>query len=437
MATTVRVRFAPSPTGNLHIGGARTALFNWLFAKSQGGQFILRIEDTDIVRSKKEYLDEIVRSLSWLGMAWDELYHQGERFAIYREYAQKLLDQGRAYVQKKEDASGEEAGEGIIFRVTRQTVTVQDLIRGEITFDAETIKDQVLIKSDGTPSYNFACVVDDALMRITHVIRGDDHISNTPKQILLYEALGFALPQFAHLPLILDEAGGRLSKRTGATAVSEYRSLGYLPEAIMNFLVLLGWSPGGNQEIVTPESAAKKFSLKHVNKTGAIFDIDKLNWINNYYIKQCPLERLTAEMIPLLREKGFIGEDYDRNYLASLLQLYKDRMNTLRDFIERADFFFTDDLVFDPAVRAEVLSRDFSREFALLCERLQKLLQFDAAGIEAAFRALVAELGLKPRELVHPVRFVLTAKTVGPGLFETMAALGREKVQARLLRFSR
>ena len=251
----VRVRFAPSPTGYLHIGGGRTALFNWLFARSKGGKFVLRIEDTDQPRSKKEFLDEILFSLDWLGFNWDEIYYQSQRFDIYREYAQKLLQSGLAYLEKSEK------GEAIIFKVTPQKVQVKDLIRGGIEFDAETIKDQVLIKSDGTPTYNFACVVDDASMNITHVIRGDDHISNTPKQILLYQALNFTVPEFAHLPLIMGTEGGRLSKRTGATAISDYRKMGYLPQALVNYLLLLSWSPGGDRELVTLKEAVGLFDI--------------------------------------------------------------------------------------------------------------------------------------------------------------------------------
>ncbi|MDD2654461.1 MAG: glutamate--tRNA ligase family protein, partial [Candidatus Omnitrophica bacterium] len=278
----IRVRFAPSPTGNLHIGGARTALFNWLYAKSQKGQFILRIEDTDAKRSAQQYLDEILFSLKWLGFDWDEIYYQSKRQDIYKEYAGKLVKEAKA--THSEGA--------IIYTVPERKIKVYDLIRGEIEFDAEDIKDQVLMKSDGTPTYNFACVVDDATMNITHVIRGDDHISNTPKQIMLYEALGFNLPKFAHLPLILGKDGGRLSKRTGATAISEYRNMGYLPEALVNYLMLLGWSPDANQEIVPIERAIKNFSIKKVNKTAAVFSIEKLNWINNQYLKKIDENKL-------------------------------------------------------------------------------------------------------------------------------------------------
>ncbi len=272
----VRVRFAPSPTGYLHIGGARTALFNWMYAKSQGGQFILRIEDTDQVRSKNEYFEEILDSMKWLGLTWDEFYKQSDRFELYRQYAHQLLTEGKAYKE----------GEAIVLKVPPKSIKMYDVIRGEIVVDTQEIKDQVLMKSDGSPTYSFACVVDDALMAISCVIRGEDHISNTPKQILIYEALGFKIPKFAHLPLILDPEGGRMSKRAGATAVTEYRTQGFLPEAIVNYLMLLGWSPGNNQEKITMASALKAFSIKKINKAGAAFSLDKLKWLNGQYIKE-------------------------------------------------------------------------------------------------------------------------------------------------------
>ncbi len=243
----IKVRFAPSPTGYLHIGGARTALFNWMYARAQEGKFVLRIEDTDRQRSRQEFVDEILDSMRWLGLEWDELYYQSERFDLYRERAQTLLEQGKAYKD----------GDAVILKMPLQEIKIDDLIRGEIVFDTATIKDQVLIKSDGSPTYSFACVVDDAAMEISHVIRGEDHISNTPKQIMIYQALGLKPPKFAHLPLIMGDEG-RLSKRTGAVAVTDYRKEGFLPEAIVNYLMLLGWSPGGNQEKIELASAVKK-----------------------------------------------------------------------------------------------------------------------------------------------------------------------------------
>ncbi len=436
----IRVRFAPSPTGYLHIGGGRTALFNWLYARAKQGKFILRIEDTDKERSKKEYLDEILESLNWLGFSWDEVYYQSERFDLYRGQAEKLLQEGKAYVEKskiknqklKIKNSSEEA-EAIIFKVLPQKIKVNDLIRGEIEFDAATIKDQVLMKSDGTPTYNFACVVDDALMNITHVIRGDDHISNTPKQALLYQALGFPMPEFAHLPLILGEEGGRLSKRTGATAISDYRKMGYLAKALVNYLLLLSWSPGENREVIEIEEAIKLFELKEVNKTAATFDLDKLNWMNNQYLKIEDAQNLTDALIPLLVEKQYIKQDnFDRSYLVSLVKLFQARLSTLHDFAAWADFFFLEEIKIDQKAQEKYLTQDLSKEFNLFIERLDALEKFDPVTIEASFRELVGELQIESKKLIHPMRVALTGKTIGPGLFEVIYYLGKERTKERL-----
>ena len=427
----IRVRFAPSPTGNLHIGGARTALFNWLYARAKQGKFIVRIEDTDKERSKKEYLDEILFSLEWLGFEWDEIYYQSQRFALYREYAQKLLEQKTAYIEKSENNA-----EAIIFKVTAQKIKINDLIRGEIEFEAETIKDQVLIKSDGTPTYNFACVVDDATMNITHVIRGDDHISNTPKQILLYQALGLPIPNFAHLPLILSKEGGRLSKRTGATAISDYRKMGYLSRALVNYLLLLGWAPGGNREIIDIQEAIKLFDIKNVNKTAATFDLDKLKWINNQYLKKEDAEKLTDEIIPLLIKKRYINKNnFDRTYIVSLVKLFQGRLSQLNEFAEWADFFFMKNIKIDKEAKEKFLAQDLSKEFRLFIERLERLDKFDTVSIESSFRQLVGELNIEARTLIHPIRIALTGKTVGPGLFEVIHYLGKERTKERLMKW--
>ncbi len=417
----IRVRFAPSPTGFLHIGGARTALFNWIYARNQSGHFVLRIEDTDRERSKKEFLDEILKSMTWLGLKWDELYLQSERFAIYKEYAEKLVMEDKAYRD----------GEAVILKIPQKTIKLFDLIRGEIEFDSATIKDQVLMKSDGSPTYSFACVVDDALMEISHVIRGEDHISNTPKQILIYEALGFKIPKFAHLPLILDTEGGRMSKRTGATAVTEYRKMGFLPGAIVNYLMLLGWSPG-EQEVVKLEDAVKKFSIKKVNKTAAAFSMDKLEWINEQHIKRMDSSHLTDMVIPLLKGQGYISDNFDRKRIENIVRLFQPRMTVLPDLLDWAGFVFLDQPHMDPEAKEKYLSVDKSREFSLLGERLAKLEPFDVKSTEEAFRGLVSELGIAASDLVHPVRVALTGKAIGPGLFETMILLGQEKTVQRL-----
>lgn len=428
----VRVRFAPSPTGNLHIGGARTALFNWLYARAKKGIFVLRIEDTDQARSKKEFLDEILYSLEWLGFNWDEIYYQSRRFDLYRDCARRLLDEGKAYIEK----TGER-GEAVIYKVEPRTITVEDQIRGTITFDSSVIKDQVLIKSDGTPTYNFACVVDDALMNITHVVRGDDHISNTPKQILLYQALGLPVPQFAHLPLILGTGGGRLSKRTGATAISDYRAMGYLANALVNYLLLLSWSPGGNRELIDIEEAISLFDIKDVSTTAATFNLEKLQWINSRYIKSADPEKLTDLLMPMLQERGFRdadGRGIDRAYVVSIIKLFQPRLTTLNDFPDWADFFFLKEMPIDPAARQKHLSKDFSREFRMFMERLDSLPEFTVAHIEGSFRNLVRELKIEAKILIHPVRVALTGKTVGPGLFEVIYYLGKERTKERLMR---
>ena len=424
----VRVRFAPSPTGNLHIGGARTALFNWVFAQAQNGEFVLRIEDTDKERSKEEFVDEILFSLGWLGFKWNEVYYQSQRFEIYRRYADKLLKEGKAYVERSPEGK-----EAVIFKIIPQKVQVSDLIRGNIEFDSSTIKDQVLIKSDGTPTYNFACVVDDALMNITHIIRGDDHISNTPKQVLFYQALGFGLPKFAHLPLIMGIDGGRLSKRTGATAISDYRKMGYLSEALVNYLLLLSWAPGADQVLISMQEAIKQFEIKDVNKTAATFDIKKLDWINNQYLKNADPQKLLEELLPLLKEKKYIGEDgFDKKYILQLVKLFQARLPRLNDFVDWADFFFLEEVNFDPAACQKYLTNDLAKEFKLFIDALEGLNEFTVENIEKCFRDIVAKLKIEAKTLIHPIRVALTGKTIGPGLFEVIYYLGLARTRARL-----
>ncbi|MBF0387967.1 MAG: glutamate--tRNA ligase [Candidatus Omnitrophica bacterium] len=421
-AAAVKVRFAPSPTGYLHIGGARTALFNWMYARAQGGKFVLRVEDTDLERSKPEFEKEIMDSMAWLGLSWDEFYKQSERFALYSEYAEKLVAEGKAFRD----------GTAVILRVDKaRDIKFDDLIRGLIVFNTDEIKDQVLMKSDGSPAYSFSCVVDDALMGITQVIRGEDHISNTPKQILMYEALGFKVPKFGHLPLIMGADGARLSKRFGAVAVSDYRKEGFIPEGLVNYLMLLGWSPG-NQEILPLKNACEKFSIKKVNKTAAQFDMEKLKWVNAQYVKLTPTAKLTGLLIPILQEEGLLSEGFDRVWLERAVEMFKSRLNTLRDFVERAGFLFAKDFQVPDEVRAGHLARNMKSEFTLLAGRLGGLEVFDLASTEKVFRDVVAELSIASGELVHPVRVALSASAVGPGLFDIMVALGKERTVERL-----
>jgi len=382
---------------------------------------VLRIEDTDRVRSKKEYLDEILSSIQWLGMNWDELYYQSERFPLYREYAEKLIKAGCAY--EKEGA--------IFFTYTFKEIRINDLIRKEIIFRELPKTEEVIIKSDGSPTYNFSCVVDDALMGIKYVIRGDDHIPNTPKQILMYEALGFPLPQFAHVPMILSQEGGRMSKRFGATAIQEYRELGYGADALANYLLLLGWSPGEDREIISLNEAKELFDIKDVNKTAAAFSLDKLNWMSGTYIRAKPLEELTRDLKAFLEGKDFLPPSTTDEYLEKVVGLFKERMSTWGEFMERSKFCFVDEVTYSEDTQ-DTLANNLSKEIGSLIEKLSLTESFTAEKIEVDFRSKAKELGLKAKDLVHPTRVALTGHRTGPGLFETMEVLGRERVCARL-----
>jgi glutamyl-tRNA synthetase len=419
----LRVRFAPSPTGYLHIGGARTCLFNWLYARKNNGEFILRVEDTDVQRSKKEYLEEILESIKWLGMDWDQIHYQSQRFDLYREYAQKLIDAGKAY--KKEGA--------VFFKYDFTKVEIDDLVRRKIVFTELPKEEEVIIKSDNSPTYNFSCVIDDALMGINCIIRGEDHISNTPKQILMYKALGFEIPQFAHLPLILSPEGGRMSKRFGATSIREYKEAGYLEEAISNYLLLLGWSPGADREIISLQEAKDIFDIKNVNKTGAMFSMDKLNWINSQYIKNKDIKELTDLVYDYLTQKSFLPSNTSKDYVERIIRLYTDRMSKLSDLLDWARFWFYDDYKYEEEA-AQILEKDLSKEIGVLIEKFSLIESFDKETVEKEFRAVAQVLGLKTRDLVHPVRVALTGKKVGPGLFETIEVLGKDEVLKRLNR---
>ena len=418
----MKVRFAPSPTGNLHIGSARTAFLNWLVAKSQGGSFVIRVEDTDKKRSKKVFLDEILASLEWLGITWDEKPQlQSQRKALYKKYAKDLLDKDKAY---------EERG-AVRFRIPKEKIIIEDLVHGPIEFDNTLLEDLVIIKKDGFPTYNFACVVDDADMGITHVIRGDDHISNTPKQVPLYRALGFEPPKFAHIPLILGTDRSRLSKRHGATSISEYKETGFLPEAILNYLTLLGWSPGHNREIISLEETKQKFSLSALNKTSAVFDIDKLRWVNNQYVKLLPTDKLTELLIPYLKKKKY--KKLSKTYVRSLASLFRTRIKVLSEFPEQAGYFFTTNVEYDRAAVSKFLRRkELKVIFAILIKRFTKLRPFNTQKIEKCCRDLIAELGIGGGDLIHPVRVAITGKSVSPGLFEVICLLGKDTTCRRL-----
>ncbi|MCX6563013.1 MAG: glutamate--tRNA ligase [Candidatus Aminicenantes bacterium] len=425
MSDRFTVRFAPSPTGYLHLGSARTALFNWLCARHAGGRFLLRIEDTDRVRSDVKFLEEILADMKWLGLDWDgEPIFQSRRFDLYREKAEGLLRAGPAYKE----------GEAILYKVVPgRTVVIEDMIHGRITFETENFKDQVLIKSDGSPAYNFSCVVDDAAQGITHILRGDDHITNTPKQVLFYEALGLTPPRFGHMPLIMGPDGAKLSKRHGGVSVTEYRNEGFLPEALANYLILLGWTPPDSIEILPLAEAAKLFEIEAMNDVQAKFDIQKLKWMNGEYIMKKPSVGLRPLLKDQLRRDGFDLSAVSDDFLGRILELYQIRIKTLREFGELADFFFKDDFPVDEEARGKYLApssnRDNLREFA---DRLARLDEFKHDRIEAVCRTLAEERKLKAAEIIHPARLAVSGKTKGAGLFEIMELLGRDRTIQRM-----
>ncbi len=421
------VRFAPSPTGFLHLGSARTAIFNWIYAKCAGGKFLLRIEDTDRVRSDKKFLDEILEDLKWIGIDWDgDIVFQSDRFDVYREKAGEVLAAGKAYKE----------GDAVIFKVEKgRTIEVDDMIHGKISFNTDEIKDQVMIKSDGSPAYNFCCVVDDAELGITHIIRGDDHVSNTPKQIMFYEALGLEPPRFGHMPLMMGTDGAKLSKRHGGVSVEEYKREGFLPEALANYLMLLGWSPGEDREIISLEEAVRVFDIKDMSDVQAKFDVQKLRWINGEYIMAKPDE----ELLPLIKEQmkaaGLDPEGVGDGKLLRLIGLYKIRIKTLSEFNELADCFFGDDFTVDEKGKKKYLAKEDARkslnEFA---DRLEGMEDFSHERIEEVCRALADEKGIKAGQLIHPARMAISGKTKGAGLFEMMELLGKETVIERMRR---
>ncbi|HSF28883.1 MAG TPA: glutamate--tRNA ligase [Candidatus Tectomicrobia bacterium] len=462
MTPTVRVRFPPSPTGHLHIGGVRTALFNWLYARHHDGVFVLRIEDTDRTRSTEESIQLILEGLMWLGLDWDEgPYRQTERLAIYQAHAYRLLEAGKAYrcycsAQELQERREEALRQGESPRYNRRcrdlaqppagrTPAIRlkaplegqtrfaDLIHGELTFENSELDDLIILRSDGTPTYNFAVVVDDVTMQITHVIRGDDHIPNTPRQILIYHALDYPLPQFGHVSMILGADKGRLSKRHGATSVLSYRDMGYLPEALLNYLARLGWAHG-DQEIFTREELIEQFSLAEVNRAAAVFDPDKLLWLNAHYLRTLPAERLTRELVPHLVREGIVKspEEVDYDYLARALDSVRERSKTLIEMARWLRFYFTDHIIYDDKAAAKFLTAQTAPLLARLTDALEGLPTFTEAPIEQVFQQLLAELGLKLGDIAQPARVALTGGTVSPGIYEVMATLGRERVLSRL-----
>jgi len=415
-----------------------------LYARHSGGKFILRIEDTDLERSKAEFLDEILDSLKWLGLDWDtELIHQSKRLDIYRKYAKKLLDEGLAYeaegeIRSKDGSVTKDSKritqKAVIFKVQPgKIIKINDLVHGPIEINTDTIKDQVVIKSDGFPTYNFACVVDDAEMQITHVIRGDDHISNTPKQILFYEALGFNLPEFGHVPLILGSDRFRMSKRYGATSIREYREQGYLPQAMVNFIALLGWSPGKDREVLPIDEIIKEFDIKNAKSVNAVFDIEKLNWMNGQYINKFDNQELLDLLMPELKSRGWISDQTNKDWLLKVTGLFKERARTLVDFFDWSGYVFTDEIKYEEqAIKKRIKKEGVADILRSASERLTALKDFTAVSIEGACRELADELKIKAADIIHPVRVAVSGRMMGPGLFELLEVLGRDKVLKRL-----
>ncbi len=478
MSKKIRVRFAPSPTGVLHIGGARTALYNWLFARHHGGKFILRIEDTDRSRSTEEATSAIISSLKWLGLDWDEgpevggsygPYHQTERLSFYEEAVAELLKARMAYkcycspeeleerrklalksgkppgydgrcrkLTEKEQKDYEEEGRkcAIRFACPKEGETiVSDTIRGDVVFQNTVLEDFILVRANGLPTYNFAAVIDDAAMKITHIIRGVDHLTNTPKQILLYEALGLSVPVFTHLPMILGSDGKPLSKRHGATSVEEYKKDGYLPGAILNYLALLGWSYDEKTTIFSVQDLIEKFTLDKITKNPAIFDNIKLQWMNGCYIRELSVDKLMDLLIPIWVDAGFFAKpsDFGIGNLKTITALVQERIKCLTDVLELTDFFFKEEIGIDPKTADKVLKNpEVSKVLEAAHEKLKELEKFDTENVEAALRSIPAELDVKPKLVFQPIRVAVTGRTVSPPLFETIEVLGKEKTLKRI-----
>jgi glutamyl-tRNA synthetase len=460
-----RVRFAPSPTGYLHIGGARTALFNWLFARHHQGKFILRIEDTDRQRSTEASTADILESMKWLGLEWDEgPYFQMERLSIYKKYGEKLLREGKAYLcyctpeelkerrekgaykydgrcrdltDKEKEAFIAQGKKPVLrFRSPREGKTgLNDLVRGKVEFENKVLDDFILLKSDNVPTYNFACIIDDCSMKITHVIRGDDHLSNTPRQILVYQALGFDLPDFAHLPMILGSDRTPLSKRHGTVAVNRYREEGYLARALINYLALLGWGTEESKQLFTQKELIERFSLKGVSKSPAAFDSKKLEWMNGHYLKEAGPEKLTDLVIDHLKEKGVLAGVIDgtqRAWIEGIVRAVGDRLKYIGQFMEYADFFFSEEITFDEKAKEKFLTEEIKPFLGKVKERLSELKDFKQKEIEEAVREELESFDLKAKIGAQAIRVALTGGTVSPPLFEVIELLGREKTIKRL-----
>ncbi|HDP95894.1 MAG TPA: glutamate--tRNA ligase [Candidatus Aminicenantes bacterium] len=479
MADSVRVRFAPSPTGYMHVGGARTALFNFLFARRHGGCFLLRIEDTDRTRFQQEAMDEIYSSLEWLGLDWDEgpgregdvgPYVQSERAELYQAHARKLLDSANAYpcfctperlaamrleqerarlpgaggydrhcrnLDPVEAAKKMAAGEAHVVRLkvpNNRVVVFRDEIRGEIATRGELLDDLVLLKSDGLPTYHLANVVDDHFMGITHVLRGDEWISSTPRHILIYEAFGWSLPVFAHLPVILAPGGGKLSKRHGAASVTDYRNAGFLPEALVNFLALLGWSPGEDREIMSRAEMIATFELARVSAKASVFDERKLEWMNGQYLARRDPQTLLDPVTEIWKNKGWLSGDAagDPDYLLAVIQLLQPRSRKITELVEQAEYFFCDPREYEVKPARKHFRVEAAPRLQRLLSELESQKTFSAVELEDLYRRLAEEMEMSAGKLIHPTRLALSGVGHGPGLFELMETLGRETTLRRL-----
>ena len=461
--TEIRTRFAPSPTGYLHIGGARTALFNYLFARHFGGKFILRIEDTDRERSTSEAIQAILDALKWLDLDYDEgPFYQTERYPLYKEKIKELLAKGLAYPcvctpaeldAKRQLAMKEKRKpmydgtcrppEGVIaalpttkpytirFRSPMNGSTVvRDLIKGDVVFDNRELDDLIIARSDGTPTYNFCVVVDDIEMAVSHVIRGDDHLANSPRQIQLYQAFSRELPQFAHVPLILGTDKARLSKRHGATSVTAYRDMGYFPEAVVNYLVRLGWSYG-DQEIFSRRELIEKFTLENIGKSAGVFNPEKFLWVNFHYLKSRPLAQLADEIVPFIEARGYPAPS-DKEWLQKMIATLRERAKTMVELVDAAHYYLSDEIVLDRKAAEKFLTRDAQEPIRTLIKKLEALSDFDESAIEQAFSSTLDEQALPMGKLAQPVRVALTGGTVSPGIHDVIAVLGKDRTIRRL-----
>jgi glutamyl-tRNA synthetase len=454
----LRVRFAPSPTGHLHIGGARTALFNYLLAKKNAGTFVLRIEDTDVERSTQASIDAILEAMTWLGLSYDEgPIYQTERFDLYKQKVQQLLDEGKAYrcycTAEELDAKRELAKqEGrkpkydgtcrnrtdqpdapyvVRFKLPegREETTFNDKIKGPITFRHEELDDLIIQRSDGTPTYNFVVVIDDAEMDINLIIRGDDHVNNTPRQVLLYEALGYSVPEFAHVPMILGSDKKRLSKRHGATSVMAYQEMGYLPEALVNYLARLGWSCG-DEEIFSMDDLIEKFSLDSVGRAAGVFNPEKLDWLNSHYIKTGDVARLAELLKPFLVAKGIAVEKGPD--LQAVVKTLQERAKTLVEMAAGAEFYYAEHLEFDEKTKSKFLKADNAELFQVIVDQLSVCDQFDHEGLETSFAQIMEQTGLKLGKVAQPLRAALTGSAASPGIYDVLEVLGKERSLARI-----